>query len=198
VFSSKSHSLYRCYDQAGDLLYVGISVQPYTRVENHRRNRKWGDLIKRVTVVNVGTEVDAGVAEKRVIETELPRYNQQHNPRYLNLPDVKKEKIADKVTDAVRNLKELRRQRGSFRPYGPVGIAMRSVSKSRQGSILYTFDPPVVYPARTPVHEIWKMISKRIKEIRDSKMEFLAPVCEQPPCRAHLLGRHVIHRQGFL
>lgn len=80
------YGVYRLYDQAGRLLYIGkASTGPRDRVAAHLR-RRWGDTITRVMWMPCPTEASALETEARAIRNEAPRYNRQHN-RGRELPD---------------------------------------------------------------------------------------------------------------
>ena len=101
--------VYRQYDAAGKLLYVGITSatppkqryaripdhtyeildhetrQPYcnivTRIRTHKSTPPWFHLVKIVTVERFTDRAAAAIAERRAIEQEKPVYNKQrYNP----------------------------------------------------------------------------------------------------------------------
>lgn len=67
--------VYRCYDAAGVLLYVGCSVEPVTRVSSHRINSWWGDRLHSVRYTVFPTREKALEVERRTIFTERPVCN---------------------------------------------------------------------------------------------------------------------------
>ena len=89
----KTNYLYRHFDKEGNLLYVGISVNPLNRLCNHKTQSRWYDQIKTVTIDDVGP--NRALAEKKEIDailSEEPKYNIFHND-----PDVRaKTKIQEK------------------------------------------------------------------------------------------------------
>lgn len=83
--SSDGTHLYRCYDAAGLLLYIGCSSDPTRRLEQHRHSaNKTSRLIqKHATTFEVDADAypsrDAGRdAEMVAIHAEQPLFNIQH------------------------------------------------------------------------------------------------------------------------
>lgn len=73
-------ALYRFYGADGDLLYVGISIDPDGRWKAHRDNKeKWVPFVARRTVEWLDSRPEALDAEARAIRSERPRYNGTHN-----------------------------------------------------------------------------------------------------------------------
>lgn len=72
--------VYRVYDSSDDLLYVGCSVRPERRVEDHRRRQPWGDQIATYTVEELPARDLALAYERRSIIAERPKHNARHNP----------------------------------------------------------------------------------------------------------------------
>lgn len=75
ALDDEAHWLYRYYDSAGDLLYVGISVDPLKRRDQHRAKSRWFSLVASMTAELTWSRSDALDAETEAIETELPMYN---------------------------------------------------------------------------------------------------------------------------
>lgn len=71
-----SHDLYRHWSVAGDLLYVGRSLNAVRRLSQHRRS-PWYQEIATVTIDKFPSEEAVHEAEVRAIRTERPRYNKQ-------------------------------------------------------------------------------------------------------------------------
>lgn len=66
--------VYRLYSELGDLLYVGISVNPQARLAQHRR-RDWGRGVADVTVKWYDDRESAKAAERAAIRDENPLHN---------------------------------------------------------------------------------------------------------------------------
>jgi hypothetical protein len=75
--------LYRHYDSAGALLYVGISNDYVRRCEQHAADKPWWPLVDhtRSTCQTYPTRALAEAAEVRAIRTESPKFNIAHNGR---------------------------------------------------------------------------------------------------------------------
>lgn len=67
--------LYRCYDHAGKLLYVGMSGNSLDRWMSHKRKSPWSDDVALMTVDHYPTKEAAIDAEAEVILTEKPPLN---------------------------------------------------------------------------------------------------------------------------
>lgn len=66
--------LYRLYDAADELLYVGITVNSEQRIKSHRYNGRWGSLIARVEQDEVASS-EAREIERNQIRRLRPRHN---------------------------------------------------------------------------------------------------------------------------
>lgn len=78
-------ALYRFFDDADRLLYVGITSNARKRWADHRRYAAttWWPLAARVTVAWHDTRADAAAAELRIIRTKAPLYNSGGAPSPL-------------------------------------------------------------------------------------------------------------------
>jgi len=72
--------LYRHFDKAGNLLYVGVSLDALYRLGQHKSNAQWFSSIARVTVERFPTRGAALAAERIAIQTERPHHN-KHGAR---------------------------------------------------------------------------------------------------------------------
>jgi predicted GIY-YIG superfamily endonuclease len=72
-------TLYRLYDSAGTLLYVGIAGNPGRRFEQHRKDKPWWGEVAEIKVAHYPTRAEAAHAETAAIKTERPRHNIIHN-----------------------------------------------------------------------------------------------------------------------
>jgi excinuclease UvrABC nuclease subunit len=66
--------VYRHFDGDGRLLYVGCSLNPIMRLQQHRRSC-WFDQIARVDIERHATRREALAAEATAIRLENPKYN---------------------------------------------------------------------------------------------------------------------------
>jgi predicted GIY-YIG superfamily endonuclease len=84
--AEREHALYRFFDAADVLLYVGVSVDPILRMKAHRREKDWWSQVRSMTVEPFPTRQAALDAETEAIRTEKPLYNVQHNELVRVLP----------------------------------------------------------------------------------------------------------------
>lgn len=77
---SEKTQLYRHFDAAGELLYVGISISVMNRTAQHRSQSHWFDQIASISVEHFDTRREAEIAEAIAIREERPRHN-QHIPK---------------------------------------------------------------------------------------------------------------------
>jgi predicted GIY-YIG superfamily endonuclease len=78
VIRDVEHYVYRCYDAAGHLLYVGCSMNPKQRLKEHRYYRTWWtDRIARVALEGFSDQAAGLAAEKQAIQTGHPIHNRQ-------------------------------------------------------------------------------------------------------------------------
>ena len=84
-----THSVYRCYDAEGQLLYVGCARDVPGRMYHHLQlcnigKQPNGTLRRHMatwTTEEYGTKLDARAAERKAILEGAPLLNRQHNPR---------------------------------------------------------------------------------------------------------------------
>src|SRR5687767_14669939 len=74
-------SLYRFYDAAGRLLYIGITVDVTIRWSSHTRGKPWWKDVVRATVEHHPNRAAVLAAEEAAIKAEKPLYNVTHNRR---------------------------------------------------------------------------------------------------------------------
>jgi len=74
-----SHYLYRLYNEAGDLLYIGISKSAIQRLHQHLEGQPWADQITTQRVQRFPTREALEQAEREAIRSERPRHNISHN-----------------------------------------------------------------------------------------------------------------------
>lgn len=67
-------ALYRHYDAHGALLYVGISLNPFSRTRQHR-NAPWAELVARIDIEWFPCRDSALDAETVAIQAETPKHN---------------------------------------------------------------------------------------------------------------------------
>lgn len=69
--------LYRHFDKAGTLLYVGVSLSTVSRLSQHKRTAHWFSKIARVEVDRFPTREASLAAERQAIHSEHPLFNIQ-------------------------------------------------------------------------------------------------------------------------
>lgn len=71
--------LYRHFNAAGELLYVGISLTATKRMSEHSRASKWFGEVANISVTHYPDRESALTAEAHAIKTEKPKHNSKHN-----------------------------------------------------------------------------------------------------------------------
>lgn len=71
-------ALYRHRNAAGDLLYVGISLSPITRTEQHMKAAAWSADVASISIEWFGTRAEAEAAEIMAITGEAPLHNKMY------------------------------------------------------------------------------------------------------------------------
>lgn len=74
----KQPRLYKYYDENGDLLYVGISLNPVVRLADHNSKSFWADAIRRVEIEFIPDEFAPSMFERKIIMEENPKHNIVH------------------------------------------------------------------------------------------------------------------------
>lgn len=69
--------LYRCYDRDRHPLYIGISSNHATRLNDHRKHSVWWPLAEYIAVSVYRTAEAAKEAERAAIQSEQPQFNRQ-------------------------------------------------------------------------------------------------------------------------
>lgn len=72
-------ALYRHFDSAGRLLYVGVSLMALYRTIQHRKGAPWFADVATITIKQFPTRKAALAAEQRAIRNERPLHNQAMN-----------------------------------------------------------------------------------------------------------------------
>lgn len=76
---NRNHVLYRFYNNADELLYVGITVNLTQRIEKHRGEKDWWPEVSRVGIEHFPDRQTVLAAERAAIENEKPRHNTHLN-----------------------------------------------------------------------------------------------------------------------
>lgn len=72
---SKPVALYRHFNAAGRLLYVGILIDPNRRIREHSYESDWFDDVTRVEIERYPTQAEAAKAEREAVKREKPEHN---------------------------------------------------------------------------------------------------------------------------
>jgi predicted GIY-YIG superfamily endonuclease len=72
--------LYRVFDAADQLLYVGITEDLFKRLSQHRDQSGWFDQASRLVIEWYGTREACRQAESSAIKAERPLWNRQESP----------------------------------------------------------------------------------------------------------------------
>jgi hypothetical protein len=83
VVRPRAYHLYRHFDEAGKLLYVGISLNAVSRLVGHKSNSPWIWSVARVEVETFPTRGEAEAAEREAIRAERPLFNSTHGDKAL-------------------------------------------------------------------------------------------------------------------
>ena len=67
-------TLYKFWNN-NELLYVGISLNYFARLSQHRRDKDWWDEVTEITVKHYDTREEALDAEAKSIKKDNPKYN---------------------------------------------------------------------------------------------------------------------------
>jgi predicted GIY-YIG superfamily endonuclease len=77
--SRTGHSLYRFYNAAGKLLYIGITNSPKARFADHRKKKSWWPEVAVREICHYPTRTAVLVAEQAAIKAERPVHNVIYN-----------------------------------------------------------------------------------------------------------------------
>jgi predicted GIY-YIG superfamily endonuclease len=72
---SEPTKLYRYYDSAGALLYIGISKNAIQRLSEHEADKRWQTDISSIRIETFSDRIAAHDAERRAIASENPAHN---------------------------------------------------------------------------------------------------------------------------
>jgi hypothetical protein len=78
---AKGPCLYRCFNDAGALIYIGSTPRYLKRLQGHRTRTPWWDEVAETTDERYPTIFEARAAERLAIIAERPLRNRQYNRR---------------------------------------------------------------------------------------------------------------------
>lgn len=76
-----AHVLYRFYSATGQLLYVGITMNPPQRFKAHRDSKDWWPEVAGISIEHYASRTDLANAERRAIQVERPLHNVVHTKK---------------------------------------------------------------------------------------------------------------------
>jgi Arm DNA-binding domain len=92
--------LYRHYNPNGDLMYVGISLEPFRRQDTHIKGAAWRHMIHRILIEPFATREEALAAEQAAIRNEFPRFNAVHNRHRHPVQELRSRSTSEKLDEA--------------------------------------------------------------------------------------------------
>lgn len=124
----KRVALYRHFDSAGRLLYVGVSTSVMRRTQEHARQAVWSGDIAEIKAEWFDSAEAAGEAERRAIREESPLHNIVHAQAGADRHD-----MADRLRQA-RVSRDLTQKQLA----DAVGVSVQAVShwEKRRSSLL--------------------------------------------------------------
>jgi hypothetical protein len=75
---STMFTLYRLYNAAGELIYIGKSIHRYQRLDHHCRYQPWSNEIASAAFQELPDEATLSRVEIAAIKREHPKYNKAH------------------------------------------------------------------------------------------------------------------------
>ena len=100
-------ALYRMYDAAGDLLYVGMSRNLPSRITMHVTEKSWWETVARIEVQHFESREKARQEEKRAIAEDAPLWNVLD--RAATAPARSTEIAAERIFPELDRLTEIRK-----------------------------------------------------------------------------------------
>jgi hypothetical protein len=73
--SARANCLYRFYGDDDALLYIGMTKNPLSRLNDHARGKDWFGEVVRVSIEHFPSRYELQEAEKRAICSENPAFN---------------------------------------------------------------------------------------------------------------------------
>jgi predicted GIY-YIG superfamily endonuclease len=71
--------LYRMYDKADQLLYIGITCNKERRWANHRKTSRWWRMVARKELTVFPNRIAAALAEEEAVRSEKPLHNVEYS-----------------------------------------------------------------------------------------------------------------------
>lgn len=80
-------TLYELFDESGERIYVGASINAPNRLASHARQKSWWPDVATAKFTHFDTRLEAVQAEARILRRSKPRHNID-GPRYASDPRV--------------------------------------------------------------------------------------------------------------
>lgn len=77
--SPTKFALYRHFDVARNLLYVGVSINAVNRLIEHQKDSTWAEKIAFIEITYWNSRHDSLMAERYAIVNQKPLFNKQHS-----------------------------------------------------------------------------------------------------------------------
>jgi predicted GIY-YIG superfamily endonuclease len=87
LLEPSNQTLYRFYNQANELLYVGITNNPFNRFSGHSKDKEWFKEISHSTFEHYPNRLLVDKAETAAIKLEKPKYNKAKTDGWERSPD---------------------------------------------------------------------------------------------------------------
>jgi predicted GIY-YIG superfamily endonuclease len=84
IYEPEAQVLYRLFDEASELLYVGVSKNALARMDQHQLDKPWFTDVALVKFEHFPSREAVLEAERLAILTERPKYNQQHSGQTID------------------------------------------------------------------------------------------------------------------
>jgi hypothetical protein len=89
----QEHTVYRCFNEANELLYVGLSVCADKRLEQHAYSSGWFKEVAYTERQIVATRAEAFEVEAKAIEEENPKHNKRGGQKPVPLKGNRKDAV---------------------------------------------------------------------------------------------------------
>ena len=154
-------SLYRHFNEEGELLYVGISLSAIQRLGQHKEHSDWYQSIASVTLEHFETREEALKAEREAIFRERPLHNIHH--RYSSKQAQRK--ADEELTELAQSKEDLTARVVYLNPVYTLESAAEALCVSKRLLMLWVREGKIGYftmPSKTgkPVPFIsgWQLI----------------------------------------
>jgi predicted GIY-YIG superfamily endonuclease len=87
LLEPSNQTLYRFFNAKNELLYVGITNNPFNRFSGHSKDKEWFKEITHSTLEHYPNRLAVDRAETMAIKSEKPKYNRAKNPDYESAVD---------------------------------------------------------------------------------------------------------------